>query len=496
MELALPAAAPARLLLEEKLLLGAIAIFVAMKLAFSLFAFPVVDEGYYWMWGQHPALSYFDHPPLQAWLQGLSHAILGRSTFALRWMTWAALAVELWIFYDVARRLAGDAWRVVFLRSTAVFLASPLFGFFGTLAFHDYLLVALVMASGYLFIRFFTDVEEGKRGQNLELFGAAALLGLATLTKYNGAFLGIGVALAVLVRPNLWRLLLDWRLYTAALLAVALQVPVVMWNFENGYASLLYQFGSRHGETVGGKFDIGAIKAAAGEQLLIVSAFLIPTIIRFFWATQHNPFERVGKTVAICVFWVSTLICLYVASYSFVMFWWNILAFVLIFPFAGRYVRPVLLAVHIGYGLYVNAFLLLTYSVVPPLLLMGISLNMDTERNHGWPAIVEQVAAARVTHNADFIATNTAHSSAQIGWALDDPSIVTLSSERTTYTDWHDPAPLAGKSAVVLEHPRGDLGWRDSFATITEIGEVPAKALWFTLMTYRLYFAQGFGETP
>lgn len=233
---------------EEMLLVGAIGYFVLLKLAFTFFAFPVVDETYYWMWGRHPQLSYYDHPPLQGWLQGISYMLFGHSFFALRWMTWAALAVELWIFYRVAVRLAGDSWRPVFLRSAAVFLASPLFGFFGTIAFHDYLLVALVMASGYFFILFFADVEEGKRGRSLDLFAGAVLLGLATLTKYNGAFLGLAVAGAVLIRPKLWRLLADWRLYAAALVAVGIQAPVIIWNAQEGFASFLFQLGTRHGK--------------------------------------------------------------------------------------------------------------------------------------------------------------------------------------------------------------------------------------------------------
>src|SRR5688572_8479917 len=137
--------------LEEKLLLCAIALFIALRLGFSFGAFPVVDETYYWMWGRHLSLSYYDHPPLQGWLQGLSYLVFGRSLFALRWLTWVALAIELWIIFAVTRRLAGDQWRPLFLRSTTIFLASPLFGLFGAVAFHDYLLVVLVMASGFFF---------------------------------------------------------------------------------------------------------------------------------------------------------------------------------------------------------------------------------------------------------------------------------------------------------------------------------------------------------
>lgn len=482
----------ARFTLEEKLLIAAITLLLVMRLAFSAFAFPIVDESYYWLWGRHLALSYYDHAPLQGWLQGLSYQLFGRNLFALRWLTWLALAAELWIFYKVAVRLAGDAWRPIFLRSTAVFLSSPLFGFFSNLAFNDYLLVVMVMGSGYFFMRFFADIEEGKRGQSLDLFAAAVLLGLAALAKYNGGFLGVAVAATVLVRPQLRRLLLDWRLYAAAALAIGLQAPVLIWNMQEGFASFLYQMGDRHGTRVFEEIRIFAMKAAAGEQLILLSAFLIPTIIRFFWATQRNPFERIGKTMAIWTFWLSTIACLVAANLSWILFWWNIVAYVLIFPFAGRYTRPVLMTVHILYGTLIIAFMTVTYWIVPVLLLVGARPGMDTERNYGWPTIVAEMLEAKESYGADFLMTNRSQASSQIAWALDDPDIVAIQSDHTAFDDWFDPGTRTGQSAIVLEHPHDMDRWQTFFAKITPIGQVPVEVRGTTLMTYNLYFAEGF----
>ena len=39
--------------------------------------FPLIgDEAYYWLWSRRPALGYFDHPPMVAWLITLSTAVL------------------------------------------------------------------------------------------------------------------------------------------------------------------------------------------------------------------------------------------------------------------------------------------------------------------------------------------------------------------------------------------------------------------------------------
>src|SRR5262249_6549328 len=42
------------------------------------------QEGYYWSYSQHPGLSYFDHPPMVAWLIWLGTAVLGDGALGIR----------------------------------------------------------------------------------------------------------------------------------------------------------------------------------------------------------------------------------------------------------------------------------------------------------------------------------------------------------------------------------------------------------------------------
>jgi 4-amino-4-deoxy-L-arabinose transferase-like glycosyltransferase len=477
----------------EKLLLGAIAYFVLLRLAFSFGAFPIGDEAYYWMWGRHPALSYYDHPPLQGWLQGLSYAIFGRSLFALRWMTVACLVVNLWIFHLIARRVAGAEWRSFFLKSATIYLASPLYGFFTAAALHDYLLVTLVLASGYFFIRYFTDVEATGRGRMRDLLLASVLLGLATLTKYNGAFIGLAAAGTVLARPKLRALLLDWRLYAAALLAVAIQTPVILWNAEQGFASFGYQMGSRHGGTGFAGLNIAGMKAFAGEALIMVSPFLLPVVILFFWTRQRTQFERVGKTLAIWAFWLSTLTCLYISNFSWVIWWWNIVALVLVFPFSARYAHPVLLWLHVAWGAIVTGVLVFSFTVVPVQALLGQMPGMETERSFGWDQLVPAVLAAQEQHGAGFLATNRFHTASELAFALDDPTVVSLTPVREAFDDWVDWQALTGEDAIVLVETRTDTEtFKKSFTSVEELGEITTTRLGYPINVFRLYVARGF----
>ncbi|MBU1304464.1 MAG: glycosyltransferase family 39 protein [Alphaproteobacteria bacterium] len=90
-------------------------VLLALRLAVGLFAEPMGDEAYYWVWGQHPGWSYYDHPPLQAWVQGVTTALLGQSLFALRLPSLLALGGTLYVLYLFARRVFGTGWQSWFL---------------------------------------------------------------------------------------------------------------------------------------------------------------------------------------------------------------------------------------------------------------------------------------------------------------------------------------------------------------------------------------------
>src|SRR5690606_8565345 len=90
--------------------LRAVAIAMLLGKLVLLAVTPVfMDEAYYWLWGQHPDLSYFDHPPLNAWVLGLSGAVFGWTPFAVRLPVALTLAGDLVLLYLFARRQAPQA---------------------------------------------------------------------------------------------------------------------------------------------------------------------------------------------------------------------------------------------------------------------------------------------------------------------------------------------------------------------------------------------------
>src|SRR5215217_3462094 len=45
-----------------------VAIACLLRVAAMVFVPLIPEEAYYWMYAQHPAMSYFDHPPMVAWV--------------------------------------------------------------------------------------------------------------------------------------------------------------------------------------------------------------------------------------------------------------------------------------------------------------------------------------------------------------------------------------------------------------------------------------------
>jgi 4-amino-4-deoxy-L-arabinose transferase-like glycosyltransferase len=188
-------------------------------------------EAYLWLWTQRPALSYFDHPAMQAWIATPSVALLGATPLGVRGFFILTASLSIWLTFLAGRRLYGERTGVV-----AAFLVG---------------LVPML----------FTGMVEGKPDAPLLFFWAATIwalshalsedsprwwiaaglfLGLAMDSKYHAAFLALGITGFLTFSPDqrAWfRRKEPWIGVAVSLLAFA---PTVIWNATHGWQSFLY----------------------------------------------------------------------------------------------------------------------------------------------------------------------------------------------------------------------------------------------------------------
>jgi 4-amino-4-deoxy-L-arabinose transferase-like glycosyltransferase len=478
-----------------RLLQALVAFFVLMRVIYALFAGPSPDEAYYWMWGQHPSLSYYDHAPFHAWLLGISDFVFGRSLFGLRWMTLATLAGTAWIFRIWAERYAGADWPRWFWPGMVILLASPTFGIFSALAFHDYMLVFLVLVSAHFFLTFFADTVTQGRGRSVDLLFAAILLGCAGLTKYNGVFLGLGVVATVLLHRPLRPLLRDWRLYVAGLVTLALQTPVIYWNATHGFASFRFHFEERQ---TGGwfSFNPNTVLEFVGVSLALISPFIIWAMVRFVLSRPTVPFEQNGRVLALWTFILSSAVFLFISLSNTSWWWWNIVAYVVALPFLAKHLRGWAFWAHAIYGAIFAVYLLVSSTLFPILIALGGQDNFRVSL-YGWDQIEVPVDAAIAEYHPDFVASDGPEFGAIVAFALDEPNFRALTFRPNELNYWWTREDYRGKNAiVVIDQTRTTADFQSQFATITPVGEVPVVRLGRELNRFKIYFAEGYNPHP
>ena len=186
-----------------------------------------VDEAQYWFWGQTLDWGYYSKPPLIAWILRLSTTIGSDAPFWIHLplpLIHAATAVLVAL---VARRLlgprAGGIAGFAYASFPAVALAS--------------LLVSTdtpMLACFALALLAHVHLTERRSLGWAVVLGAAVGAGL--MAKYAMIYFPISAALAALALPNAR---IAWRdAGVAALVALALVAPNLIWNAANQFATL------------------------------------------------------------------------------------------------------------------------------------------------------------------------------------------------------------------------------------------------------------------
>ncbi|HKS16980.1 MAG TPA: glycosyltransferase family 39 protein, partial [Planctomycetota bacterium] len=189
-------------------------------------------EAYHWLYSQHLALGYYDHPGMIGWLIWLSTAIFGDSALGVRMITFIGSSIAIWLVFLTGRRLFDDrAGRL------AAMLFAVTFGTlkFGSLATPDAPLLLFWVAALWA-------LSHAIMGCRTSWWVAAGVFaGLALLSKYMAIFLPAGVFLFLLFSREhrfwLWRK----EPYLAALVALVVFSPTILWNAQNGWQSFDYQ---------------------------------------------------------------------------------------------------------------------------------------------------------------------------------------------------------------------------------------------------------------
>ena len=227
------------------------------------------DEAYYWLWSRRLATSYYDHPPMVAYLIRLGTSLFGDTVVAIRSMAILGIIAISVLLYMLMAILFGDAR--LGLMSVLWFNVTPHTGFFSVIMFPDtpaMLFWVLTCVAAAL-------VWRSGDGKWWYLLGIAA--GLLLLSKYTGVFLLFGIVAWLLSSAEMRFWLKRREPYLAALITLILFSPVILWNAEHGWVSFIKQFGRAFETSAdGGLANMGAF---IGTQAAFVSPLIFAFIV-------------------------------------------------------------------------------------------------------------------------------------------------------------------------------------------------------------------------
>jgi 4-amino-4-deoxy-L-arabinose transferase-like glycosyltransferase len=249
-----------------KLLATALAICLAGHVWLGFALGLSVDEAHYALYALHPALSYFDHPPLVGWVQ-MPFVWMGGTDWMMRvvpLVLWSITAWALWRFSE---------WALV------LFLLSPMHHLLGLALVPDSLLLPLTVWVMVLTWKLSTDIS-----YKPYWIWLGVALGLAGLSKYTGVFLVLGVVIVLL--PQYGASLVKSRgLWLAVLIALVFISPVVIWNAQNGWVSFAYQINHAAGNQ---EWRLVNVLRFDLIQLLAYGTLPLLGLIVFLWKLQHE----------------------------------------------------------------------------------------------------------------------------------------------------------------------------------------------------------------
>lgn len=466
------------------LLLAAILGMVLVRMVIAAATGLTDDEAYYRLWTLAPALSYYDHPPMAAWMMTATRALVGDNNLGLRLPSILISFCGPFLLWRTASILFD---RQTAVAAVAFALVMPLLAVGGIIVTPDapsvlfWGLVAWTLAELHI-------------SRNANWWLAVGLFaGLGLVSKYTNLIVGAGIVLWVLFMPANRGWLRSWQLWAGGMIAALCTTPVVVWNAQHEWASIIKQFGRA---VRGSGWTIDYLLELAGGYIGLASPIIAVLGVMGLWRILQRAVRTGDNTAALIATGIVPLLvyfCIH-GLHSRVQANWAAPLYPT-FALLGAHVlvtsdprtrgRWAMAAVGLG-GLLTA--LIYTHALRPFVVLPGS--RDPTSQMRGWPELAREVERLRVEHGAKWIATASYATTGQLAYAFKAGPPVLQLDERIRYVHLRavDPALARSPALFVEQQDRPSLGLLQArFRSVRALGTLERKARGVNIGTYDAY---------
>ena len=219
------------------------------------------QDAYYDFYGEHLALSYFDHPGMIGYLLRLFTTIFGKSVFVIKLTDFVVTSATLFAFYKLAGHFLSKQKQNLFIGLIgSTFLISIL----SVISTPD---VPLLVFWSLTLIALYHAVF---RQQKMYWLLAGLLMGLAFDSKYTAVLLQIGLILFLIFSNKYRKILLSGWFWLCLIISVLVTFPVFYWNYQHHFASFLFQSKGRTGDISKFQLKPNLFLGTVGTQMFLL----------------------------------------------------------------------------------------------------------------------------------------------------------------------------------------------------------------------------------
>ena len=212
-----------------------VAVLTLVKLTVAAWTPLASDEVLYWRYSKHLAAGFIDHPFMNPLMIRLGTSLFGDTPLGVRFMAVLLSLPAIWAVWRASLALFADS---ALARTSVIYFSLTVVMSIGSLvATSD----EVVVTTTCLLLMSLAELQRSGRGAWWLAVGTAFGLGLCA--KYTTAFFALSIlAWLVVVRERRRWLISPWT-WAGALVALLIFSPVLAWNAQHQWASLVYQSG-------------------------------------------------------------------------------------------------------------------------------------------------------------------------------------------------------------------------------------------------------------
>ena len=444
------------------------------------------DEAYYRLWTLAPALSYYDHPPMAAWMSSITRAVFGDTALGLRMPSILISLVGPFLAWRTAGILFG---RQVAIWSTSFALVMPLLAVGGIIITPDAPSVLFWGLAAWAL----AELHVSRDANWWLLVGLFA--GAGMISKYTNLFVGAGILVWLLLVPRNRAFLATWQLWAGGAIAALCTLPVVIWNARYEWASFAKQFGRvARGADVTPVFTaemIGGFIGLASPVIGVLALLGFARVLREAWQQRDERAILIasGLLPMLAYFVVHALHARVQANWLAPLY--PALALCAAYQIATSRTQEKQrwFGAAVMTGAVMTA-LVYVHALRPFVVLPG---GRDpTSQMRGWDSVAAEVNRARQANGAAWIATSGYGTAGQLAFALRDVARVEQITERIRYVHMPAVEPALARSPALVFDEDDHIALktaREHFRSVVPVGKVTRGYRGVTFDTYDLYLA-------